>query len=267
MSIKRLIHPSLREKQTVKYVYTSELVKNISIADYQREVHQDHVEKIYNFLKETVNENEIPTIPTAMVIGVCRGEGGDKHVLLDGQHRFFALKRILEEDKVDVPVLVIFELLKDGEEMKKMFLLVNKSKPIGNLPDSVGHLNDYMKARNFFWNRYKNAFSGDNSKKAYKPNILRNEFFDFLKESIEGGTFASGQELINAILDIDKKLSVKNENYFRERCASIQKNPQRFKGYIAKIYNEDGVQEKFFFGIFDDFRQAFPWLKKKEDEE
>lgn len=115
----------------------SELARiGVAVPDFQRLTSEKHIEAIYQHVKKGFVQTGIqPVLPGCIV--VCRALSGTGIWLIDGQHRFLAFQRLLEQDHIDVVVMTCEIVVRDEEEAHEYFRLVNTNLPMKKPPRNV----------------------------------------------------------------------------------------------------------------------------------
>jgi hypothetical protein len=157
--------PPMTESQRVKrsdreYIVVlkfSEL-KSLSIPDFQRELDEKRVEKLYR------NIDEKSVLPGVLI--VCGNSGN--HWLIDGHHRYRAYQRLYEEKKLDLKVAVQFIRVQDVKEAHRIFEAANDSKPIPRMPVGIS-LKDPQEVANYLYTTYPQIFSP--SRACQRPHL------------------------------------------------------------------------------------------------
>src|SRR5579875_1253974 len=118
-------------------ISTSKLVKlPFEIPDFQREPNEDKVDEIYNFLIKDTNK----------IIGTftfCKFNG--KYYLVDGQHRYKAVKKYMENIGSEFEVNVLYCHVNSKKEIFNTFQNLNKCEPMPqhNIDNNVDKYREY----------------------------------------------------------------------------------------------------------------------------
>lgn len=115
-------------RQMYKVCTVTEL--NIDLPEYQRLLCKERVQEIYESFLPDIEQGRFPLLPGCLV--VCKTE--DKQWLVDGNHRYSALKRLYAEKKIDLRVCINEITVDDEKEAILVFDRVNKSMPVPEMP-------------------------------------------------------------------------------------------------------------------------------------
>ena len=122
---------SRSDKEIIEILLYSKL-PNLTSPNFQRIIDQERVDKIVNGIRNC----KVEIIPSMLV--VCRSKDRDTHYICDGAHRYCAYKRLYEEDKRDIEVIVNFIEIDNYEEAEKIFRIVNDVKCLPEMPLAIG---------------------------------------------------------------------------------------------------------------------------------
>jgi hypothetical protein len=113
----------------------SEMVKcGIQFPDWQRLTSANHIQKIYNEIKLYMETYKIqPMLPGCLTLCHCHP---DIWIMVDGQHRFLALKRLYDEQKIDITVMCCILEVEKESDAHHWFSIVNSNLPLTRIPAS-----------------------------------------------------------------------------------------------------------------------------------
>jgi hypothetical protein len=224
---------SIFERYELKTI--SELATFVSMPEIQRVVDSDRVEAIYQEILESYKKKIEPFFPGVLTIA----EVGDKSYLLDGQHRFLAFVK-LREHNYDIRVVVNTIKVKNEDEMRMLFNLVNKSCPANEIPPSKTNYTDAQKILKHFTDHYKNNFSSNT--RSNRPKINRNSFEMHIRELL--AVYPNSDELIRVLLAHNETLRHRADNTFPQTSGSRKS--------IAEYKTLADEQGGLMFGLFPD---------------
>ena len=186
-----------------KKVQISELINELQIIpEYQRILSLNHVNKIYENLKEKFLKGINPIL--SGVIQICVNDT-DKYII-DGNHRFHAFKKVYEELKKDLTIVVNYIDVKNEQEAKTLFDQVNMVNPVIFTKVPMSKINIVF---NYFKNKYKKFFK--TSDKPRRPHINEIQFQKDIKEVFEKNEKVTEKEVIKQIEYLNSKpLEFKN---------------------------------------------------------
>ena len=166
--------------------------------------------------------------------------------LVDGQHRYEAIRKINETNNIPVTFEVIS--VKSMDDVKQNYKLINKNTPLPDFPENIDK-NIPEDVAKYFKMTYPNIWS--KTSRGRRPNIYFNYFQEALGYLVEQ-------------LDIkDKETLI---NFVDERNNSLSKWPQ--ENYpdckiISEMMVKKCIECKFYLGLYkhvsDDFR--YGWVK------
>ena len=177
---------------------------NIVIPNFQRDIQESKVDEIVNQFKEEHKTHQNYFIKHGYVMCLCKI--GKKLYLIDGQHRYKALKRVYNEGFVG-SVLVRIQLCESIDEMKKDFALLNINS---NIPIVYTYFEDefvqelLLNLKSQLKTHYGSCFSRSSSKTCHRMHI--DDFMGLL--DVE---YVKSLYLQNNKVQLFEKLEVMNE--------------------------------------------------------
>jgi hypothetical protein len=136
--------------------------------------------------------------------------------LVDGQHRYFSLSRLLNKDRY-----INIELVKvdSYEELVENYKIINKNTELPEFPDNIDKTIP-EEVSMYFFNKY-NVWS--NAKRPKRPNLNKNNFQEAVGILVEKSKEKSVEKIINLI---EKKNSeLKSKKFIEFRGVSKMSNP------------------------------------------
>jgi hypothetical protein len=114
--------------------YSEVIEMGIQFPDWQRLVNTSHVDKIYNDVKTYMDKNlHQPILPGCLSLCVVK-TSPPTWIMIDGQHRFLALKKLYEESKLDVSMMYCTITIESENEAHHWFTIVNSNIPLLRIP-------------------------------------------------------------------------------------------------------------------------------------
>lgn len=125
----------MNERQTFQVLKYSEMIdRGLQFPDWQRLVNSAHVDKICSDLRTYINRHgHQPMLPGCLTLCVL-GSPPTAWIMIDGQHRFLALKKLYEESRQDVSILCCFLAIDTENEAHHWFTVVNSNIPLLRIP-------------------------------------------------------------------------------------------------------------------------------------
>lgn len=183
--------------------------------DFQRKADLDHVEHIYNSIKETLNQQREPKL-TGCLVAVH--VPGDDIYLADGNHRLMAYSRILDDLEYDLPIYVQEITATDRGEAEEIFNRLNNSLPIAQMPSGIKRSSLYEVA-NHFYDKYGKVFRNTPSGTVKRPNVSRTSFETAINEALA----ADVPDLISKIGQYIVDLNHRSPHYFKRKSDTLEK--------------------------------------------
>jgi hypothetical protein len=147
----------------------SDLLKQLTtIPNFQRLLNHQHLESIIDKYEKTFHKHKKINYYGAIIL--C--EYNEKKYLIDGQHRFYALKHMYEKYNLDTNIILQIIFCNSNQEMKEHFKNINSNL---ELPDYILELeNDEKKQilqqlEQYLIKEYKNYYSKSQHPKF--PNV------------------------------------------------------------------------------------------------
>jgi len=195
----------------------------------------DHVDNIYKTLKS----NPDFTMPPIELISILLPSSSeDKIYVGNGQHRFLAYKKLYENDKINMDLIVMFHDAKDDNDMERIIKLINSGKPVTTMFN--------FKERNEFIEKissyYNNIFSNNTNHHKDKMNKIT------LRDNIDKNKIFNGQ---NNADDVFNKLIVFNEKIKKDYSDNLTKLDK-------ELYIKIKESHKFFCLMHKDYT----WVNK-----
>lgn len=172
----------------------------IEIPNIQRIRDDDKVSEIVAYQQGKLRQTGACNFIGSINIHYC-AENQDLY-LVDGQHRFEAIKRISQT--ISIPVCVEIVKVDTIQELKENYNMINKNTPLPEFPETIDKTIPERVA-NYYKARYPNIWS--KSTRANRPNIYFNYFQEALGVLVDRMEIQTAQELQTILDEHNDKLS------------------------------------------------------------
>ena len=231
----------------IAFVLGKDLLKHLVIPDIQREINQTRVDELVIKLQEEYSKNGFYDFGTLLICYY-----NDNLYLLNGQHRYCALKNIINIYNINISVKIEVRKAKTKENMEKLWAISNDNREV-KLVKNSSHQNIINGLRKHLNQKYQNYIS--DAKKPHKPNINLNH----LAENMDRLRFLDILHTLSLgelILEVEKI-----NNYYSKNCYDIElwkkwKIPA-VEENLDKCMKKSPVNS-LFLGLF----QNFEWLQR-----
>jgi len=149
-----------------KELFSKFLLRKPEIPLCQRSYIEERIEQFYNQLTSKSKDDELPYIGI-IHCALYKQDNKNKMFIVDGQHRFYAYKKLYEYTKKDFYIQFVVKLCSVKEDVSKFFKALNDNY---NLHEII--LDDFDKAeiiKNHIKSNYSKHIS--NSENPHYPNI------------------------------------------------------------------------------------------------
>jgi hypothetical protein len=145
-----------------------------NITSFQRQIDEDHVEEIIEYYK--TNHMLCGALSLCFL--------NEKYYIVDGQHRFVAMRRIKDEEP-DYSFFCHVYTCKTEEDMFKLFSQINSCKPLELASsrveaETIRHVSEYFKTR---FSKYCKYYKSGKEACPRQPNINMDRLIDELNNS------------------------------------------------------------------------------------
>jgi len=211
----------------------SKILNFLEFSEENRGITQSHVNAIYDhYIK---NPDQFIK-PLDILCYFEEGMKTDHFYIADGQHRFMALKKLLENDNIDKDILYFIHDVKSQDDIKNKIKNLNSSNPVNSIysfektPDLIKKIES----------KYTNIFSDNKNHNNDKMNKIK------LRDHIEEIKLFSNEKhtvdfMFNKLLDFNK--NTKDEFLKRENKISSDK----------KLFDRIAETHQFYALIFRDY--------------
>jgi hypothetical protein len=107
----------------------SKIKDMLSFTVENRGIKEIHINELYQYYQK----NPTAFIAPLHIMSYFNEKEGEKFYIADGQHRVEALKKILENDKVDREVIYFLHDVNSEDEIRKCIKNLNSSNPVSSL--------------------------------------------------------------------------------------------------------------------------------------
>lgn len=222
---------------------------SIKNPDFQRCRDYGKVEKIIEY--QTENFKKYKSFKFIGIMSLVKFE--DNYYLIDGQHRYAAMIKLIKDIPVSVSEECNVEIIevKTKESMKECYDLINKHTPLPDFDLMISHKNKSIieVVFNHFRINYPDLWS--EKSRCNRPSIYTNSFQESLEYMITKIMLVTSEELIQAI-------EIYNKNISRyDNLSNILKN-------ISEPMYKKAKKMNFYLGLFpyDTLQEyKFDWVK------
>ena len=238
------------EKRIIGKINNIDLLSfNIAIPNEQRIKDNIKIDEIVKYQEEYNRTNNRFNFLGVINIHECEND----YYLVDGQHRFNAIKCLTNKGYRLIDVAIELVKVNNLEDLKGNYTLINKNTELPEFPDTIDK-NIPEEASMYFFEKYPNIWSSSNTKRVRRPHLNKNNFQESLGVLTEKLKLTSTIELQNIIEEYNSKLSNWPISNFP--------NYKSFKD-PSKIHNKC-ISTKIFLGLFvhksDDY--GYDWVKQ-----
>lgn len=222
--------------------YISDLKNKIIIPDFQRPSSSEHIESIYSYISDCHSKGREPIITGCFIITKC----GDKEYLIDGNHRYCAYVKALDNLGKDIPVIIQYIETIDEKERIELFNRVNNCLPAPDMAKGVNHSHTNPVVK-YFTEKYPRIFS--NSKgKSQRPKINLINFIEDISNVIARGVDC--KTIISKLEEYNLDLKRKDPNFFKKNKSDTSKSIEHL---CQKAIDQGGL----FFGMIPDSKWMY----------
>jgi 5-methylcytosine-specific restriction endonuclease McrA len=245
-----------------------------SSASFQRLLKQTHVDKIAADIMQELKTNQKSIsrlyLPGCLILCKDNSTEEETYYLVDGNHRMQAYRQVLQQTGCDLTFWVQMFTVGNEKEAKSIYDKVNYNESVPEMPKYLKSMNIPNTVTSYFQNKYREAFSKENSKKTNRPYINFTKFLEAVCKLSEKQPDLSAADIISILLEENKKLQNTQANEWKR----FKVNRSDTRAQIEKLLRKcDNLQ--CFFGMFrasDYYSQCFAKMSalqnnnnKKED--
>lgn len=227
------------KNQHVSYYQTDarDFVNNIYNAQFQRNINEDHVQKLADAFKLSLH-----SMGTFKVVRSKNYDDQFKVELIDGQHRVMAFHQLMEKDsKFNPDVIVELYDVIDKNQKREWYIRANNVKNFEqeDLPNvNAEEITERIEQE------FKNSIVDVkiSEKKPYRPKIGKQHLTQALKTHIEDHHITDIDILFEKIKDLNNKEGLRKRESFK----------------VEKTMYEKAKKSGFYLGLYSNFE----WIKK-----
>ena len=155
-------------------------LRGITVPDFQRFLKTEHVNNIYEYFVDCINKHKEPILMGVIVI--CTNKKDDTNWLIDGNHRYHAIKKLYENYGYNMKCVCNTIEVFNKEEMEDLFNKINKSIGVPEVPTgvSLGLPNKIIKQLKIM---YPLLIKSGNSGRVNRPHIHENDLIEKIGEA------------------------------------------------------------------------------------
>jgi hypothetical protein len=217
---------------------------DISIPNAQRIRDDDKVNDIINYQLERLRTKGYCNIMGLINIHYCKST--NELYLVDGQHRYEAIRKIDETNNIPVS----FELVSVDtmEELKENYKIINKNTPLPEFPETIDK-NIPEDVAKYFKTNFPNIWSKNS--RARRPHIYFNYFQEALGVIVDELNIKNKDDLLKLMLDRNETLSKwQLENY---------PDSKKINTDMLKKCQDNAMYFGLYKHVSDDFR--YEWVR------
>lgn len=228
------------------------LRSNMKTYQGQRNLDKTRVSDLVKYQTEQFELYGCYMFPNALI--ACEVKDQDKWILIDGQHRYNAMKKLEKQSlkakySINMPlpsILVEIHVIhvENMTEVRREFIHINRCVPV---PVSILSPCDIIKSSSEqIGGMFSKAFL--DSKRHLRPRILTHEFNDYLIENhvIEDLNISSTEELNTLILKTNQSIKDMGLDKLLEVLAGNNKKEQE---YVKKFWDKCNEGKHLHIGI------------------
>lgn len=247
--------------QIIEKVKLTSFIDNIEAISFQRNIDDDRVKEIKDYLIE--QKNIYNKYPFLGLITIC--ELNKKFYCIDGQHRLLAYKNLISKDS-EIDVLLDSRKLDEYKQLRDLFLKINQCVQV---PDYLLY-EENEKARDIIKNSVEELYiqfdmyfvKKPTSRKAYRPFIKKQDLENAIFYS--NFKFKSKEKLLDYLLKVNIYLSNLDNNSFynlldKFKEIDYQDKKDKIFGSINKA--KDKCNIPLLLGLF----KKFSYIKDKSE--
>lgn len=214
---------------------------DIQIPNIQRILNLEKVNEIVNYQIDELQYDNFNILGT-INIHILK----NKHYLVDGQHRYYALQKLYNLGH-NIPIFVEIVVVNSYEDLKHNYNLINKNTPLPDLPNNIDKSIPETVALNIK-NKYPNIWS--NNSRPNRPNIYFDYFLEAIAVLVQKLNISEVDKIQQLILDYNRNLM----NWDKE-------NLPDYKSITQNMFDKC-KENKFYLGLYkhisDEFR--YKWV-------
>lgn len=219
-------------------------IHHIDTFSYNRQISQEHVDKIYKTLDEENNNN---IVLHGLMEAILTKDGSI--ILINGHHRREVLLKVKDKKKI-MPLYINIYIsdsiskneIEEHEETMKLFEQLNNSKEFKtkDIPENI-----YYKCFDDLNKKYPDCIT--TGIKIRLPKIDKKKLYHLLKSNDIHSKYNSASKLKKMLLAINQKYSTKSINEFFDKITPTRTNQfnraQQSKFFLGLLTEEELIEE------------------------
>ena len=150
---------------------------NLCKPDCQRGIDDEQINEIIEFQKKYWEKNEEFFFPTPIIFGNLDG----KLYIIDGQHRFTAIKHLLDLYKKNFKIPVVTLIFDTKEELEKHYIIINKNRPVP-LPKNINDWTNFGRfVEDYIILNFRDFFSKSENPRV--PNFNKDNLIKYINRN------------------------------------------------------------------------------------
>jgi hypothetical protein len=181
----------------IEKINISDLIKlNIELPNIQRIYDNDKINEIVDYQEKYFKANKTFNFLGVICINVLDNDSVKKYYLIDGQHRYYALIKLMEKGYCDLEIFCEWVPIDSIDKLRENYMLINKNTPLPDFSDDIDK-NIVGETFLYFEKKYNKIFK--NSGKTNRPHINKNNFQEAIAFIVENLNIDNTMELIDMI--------------------------------------------------------------------
>jgi len=209
---------------------TTEILDRVpSVPSFQRLTDSRRVDTIFSSLKDDIDTKKDIILPGCLIFAKTK----KTYWIIDGLHRFEVYKRVWTDLKTDLNVYCHEIDVVDEEEAQALFIKVNDTRSLPNMPEGVS-VNIVKGVVEHFSNKYPKIFSNSKSGKCNRPHLHFNGFQEALGRVLLNHPHLDDVDVIKCIEDYNtSSAGVINSSDFEKFVQGVKTKGGFYLGIIA----------------------------------
>lgn len=189
-------------------------------------------------------------------------ECGEKYYLVDGQHRFAAMKKLFNNHGYDdLSVVIELTRVENIEELKYNYSMVNKNTELPEFPDDIDK-NIPEKVAQYFFMEYPDIWT--TKKRNIRPRLNKNNFQEaigYLLSKINKNYKQLNKEMCD-VEDLKNMILEKNNKMSNWHVEIYNKNIRKLKSWPKHL--EECHKNKIYLGMYNHTNEeyGYEWIKE-----
>jgi hypothetical protein len=188
----------------IEKINICDLIKlNIELPNIQRIYDNDKINEIVNYQEKYFKANKTFNFLGVICINILDNDSVKKYYLIDGQHRYYALIKLMEKGYCDLEIFCEWVPIDSIDKLRENYLLINKNTPLPDFSDDIDK-NIVEESFLYFEKKYNKIFK--NAGKVNRPHINKNNFQEAIAFIVENLKIDNSMDLIEMIDSFNKNV-------------------------------------------------------------